>query len=54
MLSDRLADHLTQWAILADPDSSERPPADFTERVVRDLRRELGDRFRLTTVDASA
>lgn len=48
MISDRLADHLTQWAILADPDSDRRPPPDFTERVVRDLRRELGDRFLLT------
>lgn len=53
MLSDRLADHLTQWALLADPDSDRRPPPELTERVVRDLRRELGDRYLLTEVDPS-
>lgn len=54
MLSDRLADHLTQWAVLAGPDSDRRPPPELTERVVRDLRRELGDRYLLTTVDPGA
>lgn len=54
MLSDRLADHLTQWAVLADPDSDRRPPPELTERVVRDLRRELGDRYLLTMVDPGA
>jgi hypothetical protein len=45
MLSEQLRDRLSGWAALAEAGRGPGPDADLTERLVRDVRRELGEGF---------
>jgi hypothetical protein len=48
MLSSAMVARLERWAALADPDRYPGPDDATTEKLRRDLARELGDRFRVT------
>ncbi|MCL3837044.1 hypothetical protein [Aeromicrobium duanguangcaii] len=54
MLSDALADRLRAWAVDAEPDHRVNhlpgPEPEVTQGLLRDLRRELGDRYRIVAV----
>ncbi|MTB87223.1 hypothetical protein H9L21_07325 [Aeromicrobium senzhongii] len=54
MLSDAMAERLRAWAVEAEPDHRVNhlpgPDPEVTQRLLRDLRRELGDRYRIVTV----